>query len=117
MQNEPPAGRLNFRVVDNLEPVTRSANSGRRLRMRGPSSQVGFDAALKGFVGLAGNESFAEDAVAVNDVSDGARDIRLDVEASNARTWVDAAFDERHACEFGELGLLLGRLVGDRDDD
>lgn len=71
---------------------------------------------LEGFIGLAGDESFAEDAVAVNDVSDRARDIRRDVEARNARALVDAAFGERHAGEFSELGLLLGGL-GDSDDD
>lgn len=79
--------------------------------------QVGFDGVLEGFIRLASDESFAEDAVAVNDVSDGARDIRRDVEASNTGARVDAAFDESHAGEFSEFGLLLGGLVGDSDDD
>src|SRR5215831_6254992 len=82
-----------------------------------PVLQVWFDVALEGFVGLSGDESLAEDAVAVNDVRDGARDIGLDVESGNARAWFNAAFDERHAGKFGELRLLLVGLVGDCDDD
>jgi hypothetical protein len=79
--------------------------------------QIGFKGVLEGFIGLAGDESFAEDAVTVDEVSDWTRDIGFDVKASNAGAWVDAPFDERHAGEFSELGLLLGGLVGDSDDD
>ena len=58
--------------------------------------QVWFDAALEGFIGLAGDESFAGDAVAVNNVGDEVRDIGLDVEADKVGISIDAASDEGH---------------------
>jgi len=56
--------------------------------------QVWLNVALKGFIRLASNERLAEDAIAVNDVRDGASDIGLDVKAGNAGSWIDAAFDD-----------------------
>lgn len=66
-------------------------------RKRSTALQVWFAAVLERFVGLARDQSLAEDAVRVNDVSRGTRDVGLDIQPGDAGARIAAAFEERLA--------------------